>query len=108
MFTGVRLKEKVRPVAASFRGIAHKNRLAIIYLLSFGPMEAGEIVSDIDLPQNLVEHHLGAMLKTGWVTKARVGRTVTYQLNEKAFEEMPKLIKNTPFYNRLLIKFKKF
>lgn len=101
MFTGVRLKEKVKPTAKLVRGISHKHKLAIIYLLAWGPLAAREIVADIDLPQNLVEHHLKDMLAAGWVTRKRVGRDVTYELIDKSFLDLTKLIRDTPLWNRL-------
>ncbi len=108
MHTGIRLKEKVKPTAKLVKGIAHKHKLAIIYLLAWGPLPAREIVMDIDLPQNLVEHHLKDMLEAGWVSRKRVGREVTYQLIDKSFWDLTRLIRDTPLANRLALnKFKK-
>lgn len=101
MFTGVRLKEKVKPATKLVKGIAHKHKLAIIYLLSYGQLPAREIVADMDLPQNLVEHHLKDMLLAGWVTKRRIGRDVTYELVDKTFWDFTRLIWGTPLFNRL-------
>ena len=108
MFTGVRLKAKVKPTVRLVKGISHKHKLAIIYLLAWGPLPAREIVMDVDLPQNLVEHHLKDLLVAGWVTRKRIGREVTYSLVDKSFWDLTKLIRGTPLWNRLqFVKVKK-
>lgn len=92
MHTGIRLKEKTKKLAKIIRGINGPTRLGILYLLLHKPLEAHEIVSDIDLPANLVAHHLKGMYTAGWVNKMRIGRSVTYQINEKVFLEIQKFI----------------
>lgn len=101
MHTGIRLKEKVRPIAKKIRGISHDHRIALLYLLAHGPMEVKNIVANVDVPQNLVSHHLKKLLTTGWVTKVRWGRTVTYQVNRSAFEEIGKFLAQLPLAHLL-------
>ncbi|MCL4359940.1 metalloregulator ArsR/SmtB family transcription factor [Patescibacteria group bacterium] len=98
MYTGVRLKEKIKPVARMARGISHAQRLSILYLLMHRPMEAREIVADIDLPESLVSHHLKVMYASGWLRKTKVGRSVTYELNDIILEDLKKFFATTPFW----------
>jgi len=105
MLTGIRLKEKVKQYAKHMRGIAHGHRLGIIYLLAHQPMEVRDITSNIDLAENLVSHHLKQMYQSGWVVKTRVGRRVTYKLNEKAFFELNRFLTDTPFQRSILAKY---
>jgi|SRR3989344_2736164 len=102
MVTGKRLHEKVKPFAGRVRGIAHPHRLAIMYLLAHEPLWVRDIVDYLGLAENLVSHHLKQMHATGWVFKEKVGRTVTYRLNEKAFFEIKKLLADTPFERQYL------
>ncbi len=104
MVTGKRLHEKVKPFASRVRGIAHPHRLAILYLLAHDPLEVRDIVDYLGLAENLVSHHLKQMHTTGWLLKEKVGRIVTYRLNEKAFLEVKKLLADTPFERQFLSK----
>lgn len=101
MNTGIRLKEKTKKVAKIIRGISGPTRLGILYLLLHKPLEAHEIVSDIDLPASLVAHHLKQMYRSGWVKKTRIGRNVTYELEEKVFKEITKFFDGTPLQRKL-------
>ncbi len=102
MVTRVRLREKIKPHAARIRGIAHPHRLSILYLLCHDALDVRDIVAHVDLPENLVSHHLKQMLLSGWVTKTRTGRRVTYQLQEKAFRDIYAFLSDTPFVRNLL------
>lgn len=92
MLTKNRLKEKVRPVAKLMEGVANVYRLAIVYLLSSNDLLSRELVGALGLPQNLVSHHLKVLLATGWVTRERAGKKVTYRLNKEAVGRLQKLL----------------
>ena len=104
MVTGKRLHEKVKPFANRVRGVAHPHRLAIMYLLAHDPLEVRDIVDYLGLAENLVSHHLKQMHNSGWLSKEKIGRSVTYRLNEKAFFEVKKLLADTPFDRQFLSK----
>lgn len=101
MHTGIRLKEKSKKLARIIRGISGYSRLGILYLLLHKPLEAHEITSSIDLPPSLVSHHLKQMHRSGWVKKTRIGRNVTYELDEKIFKEITKFFDGTPLQRQL-------
>src|SRR3989304_10520732 len=105
MLTGTRLKEKVKPFARRLKGIAHVYRLAIVYLLAQEARQVREITDNLGLPENLVSHHLKQLYLGGWVLKTRKGRDVTYQLNEKAFFEINRLLSDTPYFREVLSKY---
>ncbi|MFZ5845199.1 MAG: ArsR/SmtB family transcription factor [Patescibacteria group bacterium] len=105
MLTGGRLKEKVKPFAKNLRAIAHPYRLAILYLLSHEPMWVRDLVLYLNLPENLIAHHLKIMHLAGWVLKTREGKNVSYRLNEKAFFELNRLLDGTPFSRQTLSKY---
>src|SRR3989344_4450721 len=104
MVTGKRLHEKVKPFANRVRGVAHPHRLAIMYLLAHDPLEVRDIVDYLGLAENLVSHHLKQMHSSGWLSKEKIGRSVTYRLNEKAFFEVKKLLADPPFDRQFLSK----
>jgi len=101
MVTGNRLKEKIRPFAQKLRGVAHAHRLAIVYLLAHDPKEVWEVVEALGIGQNLAAHHLKYMKQTGWVKRTRIGKHVTYELEEKAFAEFQKFLADTPFFRQI-------
>ncbi len=104
MFTGVRLKEKVKFCGIRMRGIAHNHRLAIAYILAHGELPLHEIVLNVDLPENLVAHHIGIMERTGWVMKRKSGREVYYRLIDRGFFTLMQLVVESPFYRETLMK----
>jgi len=105
MLTRARLREKVKPVTRRMRGIAQLYRIAILYLLAHEPMEMHNITDFLGIKENLVAHHLKQMYLSGWVLKTKKGRTVMYQLNEKAFFEFNRLFEDTPFDREVLSKY---
>lgn len=107
MLTRARLREKVKPFVRRFRGISQTYRLSIVYLLAHEPMQVRTIVDGLGIPENLVSHHLRQLNLSGWVLKTRVGREVTYRLNEKAFIEFDRLFEDTPFEKNILHKYQR-
>ncbi len=101
MDTGVRLREKTKKLYQALKGVSHEHRLAIIYLLAHKDMEEREIVSNLDMPQNLVAHHLKIMLDHGWVKKTKGTKFVTYHLQAKALDIFNKLLEDTPIGRKI-------
>ena len=101
MTSGKRLLAKVAPFARMARGIGSDYRLAIVYLLAHGPMWPEDISRHLPIAQNLIAHHLRAMVLSGWLKKRRVGGHVLYTLQKKTFREFPKLLAGTPFWSEL-------
>ena len=97
MLSGVRLKQKVTPYANMLRGASHMHRLSMLYLLAQEPMTAKDILQHIKLSPPLIAHHLKALYGSGWITKTKYGRLVTYYLDPRAFRAFQKFILDTPF-----------
>lgn len=97
MVTGVRLKEKTKPIGKKMEGVAHPHRIAILYLLMHKPFVMHEIAENIDIAPNLASHHLDNLLKTGWIEKKKTGKTVTYHLKRRTCTDMKKIFETTPF-----------
>lgn len=76
-----------------FKALADQNRLKIIELLSEKPLCVCEIEKALDLPQNLVSHHLSALKEVKIVENCRCGKNQFYSLNKKTLLNLSKKIK---------------
>ncbi len=71
-------------LADFLRLVAEPNRLRILVLLARGERCVCDIEAVLDLPQNLVSHHLAALRRAGAVHDRREGKWVYYALNSEA------------------------
>ena len=61
-----------------------ETRLRIICVLTNTKgIPVGDIVEGVELPQNLVSHHLKSMHNLGIVTKEKIGLRVYYKLDQE-------------------------
>lgn len=65
------------------KALADQNRLKIIELLSDKPLCVCEIEKSLELPQNLVSHHLSALREAKIVENCKCGKNNYYSLNKK-------------------------
>ena len=72
------------------KAIAEENRLEIIKLLSDKSLCVCEIEAKINLPQNLVSHHLSVLKKAGLIDDCRCGKNNYYSLNKKSLNRLNK------------------
>lgn len=93
-----RLIDKTTMLAPIVRAVAHRYRLAILYLLAHDPKETFEIADTLIINESLAVHHLEQMVKSGWVKRVRTGRRVTYSLEKEAAVTLQKFLGNTPFF----------
>ncbi len=101
MTTGKRLLQRVAPYSLMLKGLSHPYRIAIVYLLAHDPMWGEDLAKHLHIKENLLMHHLNAMLGAGWVTKEQDGRHKLYSLRAKTFRELPKLLADTPFWRKM-------
>ena len=80
------------------KAIADENRLKIICFLKEGEKCVCEIVAFLELPQNLVSHHLKVLRERGILKSKKNGVQVLYSINEKNIK------KNINFFNLLTLK----
>lgn len=74
------------------KSLADQNRLKIVKLLSDKPLCVCEIEKSLDLPQNLVSHHLSVLKETKIVENCKCGKNNYYSLNKKALMDLAKEI----------------
>lgn len=101
------LIDKTSKLSNLTQGVSHRYRLAILYLLAHDPKETWEISETLMIDESLAVHHLKIMLKSGWIRRTRIGRRVTYELQENATMELKKFLGDTPFFRDVFSKNKK-
>jgi ArsR family transcriptional regulator len=69
-------------IAEVLKVLAEENRLKIVCILKKGEHCACKIVKHLDLPQNLVSHHLNKLKEAGLITGRKEGIWIHYSLTE--------------------------
>ena len=87
------LSGRAEKVALFLRAIAEKNRLRILCLLQRGERCVCEICRELNLPQNLVSHHLKVLKDIGIVSCRREGTKAFYKLNKMIFRKYVGLLR---------------
>ncbi|MBC7073809.1 winged helix-turn-helix transcriptional regulator [Candidatus Parcubacteria bacterium] len=73
--------------------ISEPNRLKILYLLQRKKICVCEIGECLNLPQNLVSHHLSVLRKEGIVSMKKSGLKVFYEVQEKVIKNKLKVLR---------------
>jgi DNA-binding transcriptional ArsR family regulator len=98
MTGGKRLIRKLSPMSRVISAVAHVNRLAIInLLLDQSSLDVWEIVRSLRLSDEVVSHHLKILKQSGWITRIRIGKHVTYKLDQKNTREIGKFFNHKKF-----------
>jgi ArsR family transcriptional regulator len=87
--------EKLRVITIFLNVISETNRLNILRILRTQKLSVAEIWQFLDLPQNLVSHHLKVLKAFGLLNSERKGKQIIYSLNKDVIKR----------YKALLIKF---
>ncbi|MDP1723043.1 MAG: winged helix-turn-helix domain-containing protein [Candidatus Gottesmanbacteria bacterium] len=96
-----RLIDKTTRLSTLTNAIAHRYRLAILYLLAHDPKETRELAYALAIREPLLIHHVQIMVKSGWLRRIKTGRHVTYELKEDCAIELKKFLGDTPFFRNL-------
>lgn len=57
-----------------------------------------DLSRNLHIRENLLMHHLTALISAGWITRKRDGRHMLYSLRPKTFRDFPKILEETPFW----------
>ena len=87
-------KKELKHISKLLKTIAEENRLKIICLLGKGEMCVCEIIEALDLPHNLISHHLKMLTSAGILLKRKVGRFIFYRMNGKNFSSFKSEFQN--------------
>lgn len=81
--------------------LADKNRLSVFAILTYGDYTVSEMYLCLNLPQNLISHHLKQLRQAGLVRNVRRGRQIYYSLNKKTLSEVDTVLKKimSPIYH---------
>ena len=72
--------------------VSDPNRLRILCFLRDGEKCVCDIWQELEIPQNLTSHHLGALKRLELVIARQEGKKVLYSLNAKAIRGYSRLI----------------
>ena len=72
-------------ILALLKALGNPIRLDILNLLVSKEQCVCNIFDHLDLPQNLVSHHLGILRKNNLITAKKDGKWVHYSINHKIF-----------------------
>jgi ArsR family transcriptional regulator len=73
-------RREIDDCASRLRVLADETRLNVLLQLQDVPKHVGELNAAIDVPQNLLSHHLRVLRDAGLVEAERDGRAVVYRL----------------------------
>lgn len=83
----------IKQVMEFLQIISEENRLKILCILRDGEKCVCEIWQFLNLPQNLVSHHLKVLKDFGLISSKKEGLKVFYKLNKKVEKKYIKLLK---------------
>ena len=84
--------KSVSETVSFLKAIAEENRLRIICFLKGGEKCVCDIVDFLDLPQNLVSHHLKILREQQVVVARKVGLKVFYAIDKRKLSNIQTLI----------------
>jgi ArsR family transcriptional regulator len=89
-----KLLTEIGKTAELLKVVAEENRLKILCSLKKGELCVCDIWENLDLPQNLVSHHLKVLREAGLIESRKEGLNVMYSLNEKTIQSFNLLLSN--------------
>jgi DNA-binding transcriptional ArsR family regulator len=74
--------ESLEQAAECLKTLAHPHRLRMVQMLLRGRYTVGELAEACDIPSHMASEHLRLMQRCGFMTSAKDGRNVYYQIAE--------------------------
>ena len=74
--------ESLEQAAECLKTLAHPHRLRMVQMLLRGRYTVGELAEACDIPSHMASEHLRLMQHCGFMTSAKDGRNVYYQVAE--------------------------
>ncbi len=87
-----KIRKQFKKVLAFLKTINEANRLRILCFLREEEKCVCEIWRALDLPQNLVSHHLKILKDFGLISSKNAGRRIIYFSNEKEIKKYSALL----------------
>jgi len=86
--------EALSQAAECLRVLAHPHRLRMIQMLLAGDFTVGELAESCGLPTAMASEHLRLMQRCGFLTAAKEGRKVYYQVTEPHLKQIMQCIED--------------
>jgi ArsR family transcriptional regulator len=86
------LENKYEENARVFKALCDPNRLMIIEMLQSGEKCACKILSELNIVQSTLSHHMSILCESGLVRSHRDGKWMHYSLNKEGCEIAKKLL----------------
>ncbi len=86
------IKLNAQKNAQLFKLIANENRLMILYLLSHGEANVGELEQKMEVSQPALSQHLARMRQENILDAKRVGQQIFYSIKDLRIVEMLNII----------------
>lgn len=74
--------ESLVQAAECLKTLAHPHRLRMVQMLLRGRYTVGELAQACDIPSHMASEHLRLMQRCGFMSSAKDGRNVYYQIAE--------------------------
>lgn len=81
-----------KEVLPLLKALSNPVRLDILHYLIPGERCVCNIFAHLNLPQNLISHHLGVLRKNGFITARKEGKWVRYSISPACFLQLTKYI----------------
>ena len=75
--------ESLEQAAECLKTLAHPHRLRMVQMLLRGRYTVGELAEACDIPSHMASEHLRLMQRCGFMTSAKGGRNVYYQVADR-------------------------
>lgn len=89
------MQTRYKSLSSLFGAAGSETRITILSLLIRGPQDLGTIIRRTKRSPSLVAHHLNVLCDSGWITKSKFGKLVTYYLDENAVKEIKAFMKHS-------------
>lgn len=86
--SGVPCEESAETLAAGFKALGDPTRLRVLAVLTHGTRCVCEIQAAVEVPSNLLSHHLKVLREAGLITGSKRGRWIDYTLDQGALERL--------------------
>lgn len=89
-----RITKEISRAVGFLKIISEENRLKILCVLKNDELCVCDIRQDLNIPQNLVSHHLKILKDAGLIDSRKEGLKVIYWINKKEASKLNSLLNN--------------
>ena len=82
------MKQDAEKITKIFKGMDDPTRVAIVEYLTRGEQCACMLISDLNIPQSTLSHHMRILCDSGLVNGRKVGKWMYYSLSKEGFGEL--------------------